>query len=680
MEALRAATDEEVSKMPSWIYTFWQSMLKEGRKEATAKQYARTLLLLFEEDRKAPHEMASQVYFDITKASPKNKSGNGQRAASVNAFKKFYEQIEGDASKLEEPDEEATFCQVGNTRKPRAAPKALAHANGSFEPKEKPKASAGTKQPKEVKNGRKTKQTHEQEKAKVDKPRPDDLERATVSLSRAFELLAQNGRTQSSSSPRPRALHVYGRDLKKRMAQRIHGVYVELEEEIGGRPVFEKVDYEKRTYILFNQEKNTWRMSVSMEGQGDFAKVKEPVDLPWLVTKPWRVYSDGGSYEEDPDLKCDFLDPEMPLPDAEVEVCFQMPSQEAGQLATGTSSSSKRKATPEPAPVEPDDRRALQISGLDDSFKNAGRIMGFYFEAAQHNGRPSFAKNDTAKPSILFFHADKDKWRIAKSLTDKGDFAYVKDKAEFPWQVTKPWKVFDGEDRKEVMLQMEEADRSVVQVPQRGTTAKRRREDMPQMDMDKLNLDVLSCLPEDAPPGHAAHDAVKWEAPSRAFFYFNGARFQVSKAGSGSEAAALVIARACHVKLSEGFSRDEVLTFRDLIYQKVRDNLGNLEVSCQDDDPGDDELPKKLQKKARKDKANRANRTARSASESSLSSSSDSESSDEDADLQGVTGYGRLVANPPPGRMNRACAKMSVLTGLRCYQCYQERKRCRCEA
>lgn len=25
---------------------------------------------------------------------------------------------------------------------------------------------------------------------------------------------------------------------------------------------------------------------------------KEPVDLPWLVTKPWRVYSDGGSYEE----------------------------------------------------------------------------------------------------------------------------------------------------------------------------------------------------------------------------------------------------------------------------------------------------------------------------------------------------------------------------------------------
>eukprot|EP00913_Durusdinium_trenchii_P029413 g27572.t1 len=179
---------------------------------ATAKQYARTLLLLFEEDRKAPHEMASQVYFDITK---------------------------GDASKLEEPDEEATFCQVGNTRKPRAAPKALAHANGSFEPKEKPKASAGTKQPKEVKNGRKTKQTHEQEKAKVDKPRPDDLERATVSLSRAFELP-------------PSKFEGCGLQSSK---------FFNLSLFMGTSESLHLCVLLQRTYILFNQEKNTWRMS-----------------------------------------------------------------------------------------------------------------------------------------------------------------------------------------------------------------------------------------------------------------------------------------------------------------------------------------------------------------------------------------------------------------------------------
>ena len=68
-----------------------RSMCKEGRKEAssflpnqllfmrrgkpavavvqeTAKSYARTFARLFEEDRKAPSEMATQSYFDITKA------------------------------------------------------------------------------------------------------------------------------------------------------------------------------------------------------------------------------------------------------------------------------------------------------------------------------------------------------------------------------------------------------------------------------------------------------------------------------------------------------------------------------------------------------------------------------------------------------------------------------------
>ncbi|CAJ1333129.1 unnamed protein product [Effrenium voratum] len=94
MDDLRTATDDEVAVLPSWVYSFWRSMLREGRKEDTAKQYARTFLRLFEEDKKAPAEMASQTYFAITKASPKNKSGNGQRAASVAAFKRFYEEVQ----------------------------------------------------------------------------------------------------------------------------------------------------------------------------------------------------------------------------------------------------------------------------------------------------------------------------------------------------------------------------------------------------------------------------------------------------------------------------------------------------------------------------------------------------------------------------------------------------------
>lgn len=26
---------------------------------------------------------------------------------------------------------------------------------------------------------------------------------------------------------------------------------------------------------------------------------QESAELPWLVTKPWRVFAEGGSYEED---------------------------------------------------------------------------------------------------------------------------------------------------------------------------------------------------------------------------------------------------------------------------------------------------------------------------------------------------------------------------------------------
>ncbi|CAE7198017.1 unnamed protein product, partial [Symbiodinium necroappetens] len=112
MERFRDATDEEAALVSSWAYSAWRAMVSEGRKEETAKSYARTFVRLFEEERKAPSEMATQEFFELTKASPKNKSGNGQRAASVAAFRKFYDSIQGDVSKLERPDETLKFCQV----------------------------------------------------------------------------------------------------------------------------------------------------------------------------------------------------------------------------------------------------------------------------------------------------------------------------------------------------------------------------------------------------------------------------------------------------------------------------------------------------------------------------------------------------------------------------------------
>eukprot|EP00435_Cladocopium_sp_Y103_P006820 s1974_g2.t1 len=301
---------QEAAQMPSWIFTFWRSMCNEGRKEETAKNYARTFAMLFRENQKAPSEMASQTYFELVKASPKNKSGNGQRSASVAAFQKFYNAIQGDVSKLDEPDEDAKFCQVSGEQRPRPGrkpkPPEEAQANGATKAEAKaPSAKAEAKAARvkkaekaedEVK-GRKAKPKENKEREKIKVNSEEGFQRKTVPLKRAFELLA--GPNSEAPSVRPRAVHVHGRDINKRMAQRIHGLYTEIQDEVkGGKPVFEKADHEKKTYILFNEEKKTWRMSVSMEEQGDFAKVKEPVDLPWMVTKAWKVFSESNAYEE----------------------------------------------------------------------------------------------------------------------------------------------------------------------------------------------------------------------------------------------------------------------------------------------------------------------------------------------------------------------------------------------
>lgn len=694
MDELRAVSEDEAAQMPSWIFTFWRSMCNEGRKEETAKNYARTFAMLFRENQKAPSEMASQTYFELVKASPKNKSGNGQRSASVAAFQKFYNAIQGDVSKLDEPDEDAKFCQVSGEQRPRPGrkpkPPEEAQANGATKAEAKaPSAKAEAKAARvkkaekaedEVK-GRKAKPKENKEREKIKVNSEEGFQRKTVPLKRAFELLA--GPNSEAPSVRPRAVHVHGRDINKRMAQRIHGLYTEIQDEVkGGKPVFEKADHEKKTYILFNEEKKTWRMSVSMEEQGDFAKVKEPVDLPWMVTKAWKVFSESNAYEEDPDLKCDYLDPKMPLPEAEVEVCLQMSENGAasppGELATGTSSSSKRKDRAEPTRTG---ERALRILGLDDSIKNAQRIMGTYDQQGEHNGRPIFVKDDKAKPSVLFFHTEKDKWRIAKSVSERGDFAHVKDQAELPWQVGRAWKVFDGETYREVSMTVE----VLVQAPKAEDEKKRPPPPsldfglpkLPKPDVDEIGLDLLARLPQDAPEGHAAHHAVNWEGQRlRAFFYFNGTRFDVPKSRARSQSSAMIIGRACYVKLLSGWSIDQALTFRDMTFQQIRENPDAGDTDDEEDSIESDEkpTPRRPSKKARLASSN-----------SSLSSSSDTdeESSREaskaapKAEVAGCVGF--LQKGTPNHRVGRVSAKMSARSGLRCFRCFQERNSCRCK-
>jgi len=101
MDSVPDATEEDAQLFPKYLATIHKWMQGQGRKEATVKSYVRQLSTLFSEDGKSPSGMASEAYFDVTKASMKNKTGNGQRSAAVKHWMQFWNAHAG--GKLEEP-------------------------------------------------------------------------------------------------------------------------------------------------------------------------------------------------------------------------------------------------------------------------------------------------------------------------------------------------------------------------------------------------------------------------------------------------------------------------------------------------------------------------------------------------------------------------------------------------
>eukprot|EP00440_Ansanella_granifera_P040691 gb/GFBE01044129.1/.p1 GENE.gb/GFBE01044129.1/~~gb/GFBE01044129.1/.p1 ORF type:complete len:781 (+),score=122.79 gb/GFBE01044129.1/:1-2343(+) len=84
-------------------------------------------------------------------------------------------------------------------------------------------------------------------------------------------------------------------------------------------------------------------------------------------------------------------------------------------------------------------------------------------------------------------------------------------------------------------------------------------------------------LPEDAPRGHAAHMAVRYNSthknPLVSFTWRAGGQripFQTTVAAASSRHAAEVIARACYMKFEQGWTKDSVLEFRNQCYAKLK--------------------------------------------------------------------------------------------------------------
>lgn len=82
---------------------------------------------------------------------------------------------------------------------------------------------------------------------------------------------------------------------------------------------------------------------------------------------------------------------------------------------------------------------------------------------------------------------------------------------------------------------------------------------------DKHKAEEPAAESQDAPPGHEAHGKVKYTNSNRSWvFYYGTERFQITEraaGGSGEECAR--IARLCYMKFEEGWTKEQVLVFRN---------------------------------------------------------------------------------------------------------------------
>merc|ERR1719409_2251647 len=94
---------------------------------------------------------------------------------------------------------------------------------------------------------------------------------------------------------------------------------------------------------------------------------------------------------------------------------------------------------------------------------------------------------------------------------------------------------------------------------------------------DKAPPEHLALLPDDAPPGHEAHKKVHYsttvERPLARFKIVqkDGTKtcFQTTLGQSRSREACEILARVCYMKFEAGATKEEVLQFRNGLYEQL---------------------------------------------------------------------------------------------------------------
>merc|ERR1719346_823541 len=90
MDRIEDASSEDEALMPRWIRTFHTWMLARDMKEGTVKSYLAAFRLLYEEDRKSPSAMATQEYWQLTRATPKDSRCRHRRSSSIGLWSEFF--------------------------------------------------------------------------------------------------------------------------------------------------------------------------------------------------------------------------------------------------------------------------------------------------------------------------------------------------------------------------------------------------------------------------------------------------------------------------------------------------------------------------------------------------------------------------------------------------------------
>lgn len=276
-------------------------MLATGSKDGTARSYVRTVANLYLEDGKSPSAMASREYFVLTQASFKNKSGNGQRSASIAKFMAFWKEHNGSA--FDDANGETVY-QIPSRKAAKndeAKPDVEEHGSADLILVQSPVGTGYERAEVDRRLGRLAVSGDVDIKKKFS---CETLESVTTTMA-ISEALSWVGNRRKGHD----CILISGAQSK--VAKRVHGLYISTEDKKAGRFVYERVGHPDRPAALYwHEEKEEWRLSQATLSKGAFARNKCSAVTPWKILKIWKVFnSDSQSFEAETDLQVTFLDP-----------------------------------------------------------------------------------------------------------------------------------------------------------------------------------------------------------------------------------------------------------------------------------------------------------------------------------------------------------------------------------